>query len=86
MATESVKVTEAVREPGPDGEKVRVTAQLDPAVRLDPQVVVMAKSVAFAPVSAMIEILSDPLPLLVKVIGTGALTVPTFWAGNEIAL
>ena len=78
LATESVKVNEAEREPAAEGENVRFTAQLDAAVRVDPQVVLRAKSVAFAPLSETLKMLSGPVPVLAKVTPMGALTLPTF--------
>ena len=73
----SVKVSDAERLPAADGEKVSVMPQLAPAPRMEPQLVVMAKSGAFAPLSETLEMLSGPAPVFVKARVTGALDVPT---------
>ena len=74
----SVKFKEAERAPDAAGVNTRLTPQLALAAKVEPQVLVMAKSEAFAPVSTMLEMLSTPMPLLVRVTVKGALDVPTF--------
>jgi hypothetical protein len=64
----SVTETEAVRVPLAEGVKVTLIVQLVPAATELPQVLVWAKSLALAPVSAMLVILNAALPELVRVI------------------
>jgi hypothetical protein len=64
----SVTETEAVRVPLAEGVKVTLIVQLVPAATELPQVLVRAKSLALAPVSAMLVILNAALPELVRVI------------------
>jgi hypothetical protein len=60
----SVIVSEALREPVAAGVKVTLIAQLAPATTLLLQLLVCAKSVAFAPPRAMLEMLSAAVPVL----------------------
>jgi hypothetical protein len=59
----SVTLTDAVREPVPEGVNVTVMMQLPPASTLDPQVFVWKKSAAFAPVKVMFEMVSVAPPV-----------------------
>lgn len=63
-----------VRCPFVVGLKVTVTVQLAPAARLVPQVVVRAKS----PVVAMLLMVKEAFPVLLRVTGCAALVVLTF--------
>jgi hypothetical protein len=63
----SAMLTEAVRVPLAVGEKITVTAQLPPAAREEPQVLLCEKSPAFAPVTEMLVMLNEMLPLLLRV-------------------
>jgi antitoxin (DNA-binding transcriptional repressor) of toxin-antitoxin stability system len=73
----SVIVTLAPRLPVADGENVTETAQDAPAASVPPQVVVRAKSAAFAPVTAMLEIDSAAVPEFVSVTDFAELGEPT---------
>jgi hypothetical protein len=74
---ESATVTAAVRIPVALGLKITLIAQLLPAARELPQLLVWVKSLAFEPESAMLEMLKAALPELVKVIACVALAVLT---------
>ena len=81
----SVKISEALKVPVPGGVNVTLTAQVLLGATVAPEQVsaLMAKSLAFAPLSAAVEITRLAAPLLVKV--TCALddafttTEPKFW-------
>jgi hypothetical protein len=60
-------LTEAVRVPLAVGEKTTLTVQLPPAAKEVPQVLVCAKSPAFAPVTETLVMLKDVPPLLLRV-------------------
>ena len=57
-------------------------AQLEPAARLDPQLLVCPKSPLLVPVTAMLVIDSAALPEFERVTAWAALVVPTVWLGN----
>src|SRR5690242_18272678 len=63
----SVTVTEADKEPKATGRKVTVMLQLAPCGKAPPQVVDSKKSMVFAPVRAIEEMLNAAPPLLDKV-------------------
>ena len=63
----SVMARAAVRLPLAAGLKVTLMVQLEPAARLDPQLLDWAKSLALAPKTAMLEMLKAELPELVRV-------------------
>jgi hypothetical protein len=67
----------ALRAPAADGVNITLMAQLAPALRLEPQVLVSAKSAAFAPVT--VTLVSDivELPVFVSVTDWDALGEPT---------
>jgi hypothetical protein len=68
--------TLAVRLPVAEGLKVTLMLQLALAARLAGQVLVWLKSLALVPVSPMLLMLRDAVPLLVKVTIWAALVVP----------
>jgi hypothetical protein len=72
----SVMATLAVRLPVAEGLKVTLMLQLALAARLAGQVLVWLKSLALVPVSPMLLMLRDAVPLLVKVTIWAALVVP----------
>jgi hypothetical protein len=79
----SVTVTEAARLPVAVGVNVTLIVQVAftaIVVGLTGQLFVCAKSPGFAPAIAMLEMLSEPGPLLVSVIDSTALVVLTVWA------
>ena len=57
----------AERLPLAEGLKVMLMVQLAPAATLDPQLLVWAKSLAFAPKTAMLEIFKAEVPELLRV-------------------
>ena len=63
--------------PGAVGANVTVIAQLDPATRTEPQLLVCTKSPALVPVTVMLVIFSVTLPTLERVTVWGELVVPT---------
>ena len=71
-ATES----EALKLPVAEGAKVTAIGQLAPAASVEPHAVVSAKSLVFAPVKVMPEMVSGALPPLVSVNVCAALVVP----------
>jgi len=60
-------LTEAVRVPLAVGKKTTLIAQFPPAARELPQVLLCTKSPAFTPVTEMLVMLKDVLPLLLRV-------------------
>jgi hypothetical protein len=66
------------RDPEPVGVKVMFTAQLLPAAKLEPQVLVWAKS----PVTAMELIVRSALPVLVKLTTSAELALRSGASGN----
>jgi hypothetical protein len=64
----SATMTAAVRVPAAAGLKVTLMVQLAPAATLAPQLLVWAKSLAFAPETATLVTFRSPLPVLVRVI------------------
>ena len=77
--TLSVTDTSALRVPAAVGWKVTVIVQLAPAATVEPQLVDCAKSLGFAPPSAMLEMPTAELPAFVTVLVWAALAVPTAW-------
>ena len=76
---ESVIASEALRAPAAAGAKVTDTVQLLPAARLLVQVfALIANSLAFVPVTAMLLIDKAALPVFDSVTVCAALVVPTF--------
>lgn len=75
----SLNSSEAARAPVAVGLKVTLTVQLAPAAKVLPQVVVLEKSPAFAPVIAICHRCIVTPPLLVIVTLCGLLLVPTVW-------
>lgn len=69
----SLTVKEPVREPTADGENVTVIVQSEAAARVTPQLLVWVKS----PLAATKFIVSEALPVLVRVIGRVVLLLPT---------
>jgi len=63
----SVMVSDALRDPAAVGVNVALIVQLAPAPTLLPQLFVCAKSPGFAPPIAMLEMLSEALPMLESV-------------------
>jgi hypothetical protein len=61
----SVMLTEAVRIPVAEGVKVKLAVQLAPGATELPHVLVREKSAALGPVTRMLAIFKDALPLLV---------------------
>ena len=78
----SVILTAALRGPVTPGVKITEIAQLALAARLEPQVVVSAKSVSFGPAMDMSPITTGSVPLLVRVSVWEALEAPTRWVLN----
>jgi hypothetical protein len=63
----------ALRVPVAEGVKVSPTAQLADIARVEPQLLVCAKSAAFAPAIAMLETCKSAVPPLVRVTTDGRL-------------
>lgn len=78
----SLTVSEALRDPAAEGVNLTVIVQLLPAATLPPQLLVCAKSPAFVPLMARLEIFSEPLPVLERITDCGALVEPTFCCPN----
>ena len=78
----SVMLTEAVRLPLAAGVKVTLMVQLAPPATEPPQVLVCAKSLALAPVSAMLVMFSVVPPLFVSVAAWALLVLPSAWLAN----
>jgi hypothetical protein len=75
----SVIVTVAARLPVAEGVNVTLIAQFAPAATDVAQVLVWLKSPLLVPVTAMLVMDSEALPLFVSVTAELALVVPTFW-------
>src|SRR5438105_3382098 len=78
-------LTLAARDPEAPGVNVTEIEQDAPAaivLGLSGHVVVLAKSEAFAPVTAVLVIVSGALPVFVSVAACAALVVPTACEGN----
>ena len=73
----SVMARAAVRLPLAAGLKVTLMVQLAPAARLDPQLLVWAKSLALVPKTAMLEIFKAEVPELLRVTAWAVPLVPT---------
>jgi hypothetical protein len=83
----STRATAATNEPVAFGVKINEIAQPAPAASVGPQVVVSRKLLAFVPVSAMLEIVNAPVPVLVSVTTWALLDVPDVWLKlSEVAL
>ena len=78
----SAIVIEAVRAPSPSGENVTVIVQLALAGYGPLHALVIAKSLAFAPVSSTVEICKAAAPELVRVTVCGGLVAPCKVLGN----
>jgi len=65
----------AVRDPAAVGLKVTLIVQFPPAARLEPQVLVCAKSPGFVPVRLMLLMVSVAFPLLLNVTALAPLVV-----------
>ena len=76
-AVSSVMVRAAERGPIWLGVKVTLIAQLAPAARLGPQVVVWLNSAALDPAMAMLLMTKGEVAVLVSVSGIAALVLPT---------
>ena len=63
----SAILTIAARSPDVVGLKVTLIVQLEPAPKLDPQLLLWTKSLALAPEAAMLVTFNDALPELVRV-------------------
>ena len=74
----SVMTSDALRDPVAWGVKVTLIAQLDPAAKPPPQLLVCANSIPTKYSSAMLEMLSGALPVLESVIVWGAVVEPMF--------
>lgn len=70
-------VSEAERAPLAVGVKVTLIVHIFPAAMELPQVLLWAKSLAFVPVTATLEMLRLPLPLLVTLTVWAVLGAPT---------
>jgi hypothetical protein len=75
----SAMVKEPLREPLAVGVKVTLRVQLALAARLEPQLLVSAKSLLFVPAMVTPVMLSVALPVLVSVMGAAELVVPAIW-------
>lgn len=79
----SVMVTAAARTPAPVGVNVTVIVQVPLLAATEPpQVLLCAKSPLFAPVTAMLVMVSGPFPELVNVTDCGELAAPNAWVAN----
>jgi hypothetical protein len=79
----SVMVKVAVSEPARVGVKVTLRVQLAPAVSLEPQLLVWAKSLLFVPAMVTPVTLSVVLPVFNSVTVCAALVVLSTWLPNE---
>jgi hypothetical protein len=75
----SVMATEAVRVPEDAGVNVTLIVQLPPATTEEPQALVAVKSLGLAPITAILAMFKDALPVLFRVMDCAALAVPRFW-------
>src|SRR5579863_2127984 len=82
VGSESVTCRVAERLPDALGAKVTLMVQFVPALRLDPQVLVSVKSLCCMPVIEMLMLVSDVVPLLVRVTFCTALVKPVCVAGK----
>ena len=73
----SAIVIDALRVPADMGANVTLIVQLDPAARVDPQPLVWVKSVAFVPVTAMLETFIVAVPVFLRVTVLAELLLPT---------
>src|SRR5258708_36906781 len=78
----SLMSSDALRVPFALGVKVTAIVQLRPAARLEPQLLVCAKSVALGPLMAKPEKVSVVPPALVSATFEGGGVVPTFCGGK----
>ncbi len=82
----SVMVKVPERLPPPAGIKVMLMVQAAPVARLEPQVLVSAKSAAFVPETTMPEIARLALPVLVSLMVWAELAVPAISAPSATLL
>ena len=80
----SVTLTFADRAPVAVGRKVTLMVQVPEGATLGKQLFVCVKSPLFVPVIAMLEIVSVPAPVLVRVVLEGELLVRIGWLPKEI--
>ena len=73
----SVMVMVAVRVPRTVGVKVTLITQLEPGATVKPQALLSAKSLAFAPLIAVLVIVRAPVPVFFRVTVSGALATAT---------
>jgi len=82
----SVKASVAMRDPIAVGAKLTLRVHLAPAATLEPQVFVCEKSLGSAPPIAMLEMLSEALPVFVSVtVCTGAVAAMFSWPNARFA-
>ena len=79
----SAMVMAAVSAPTDAGVNCPWITQLAPAAKLDPQGFGNANDEALAPVTPMLAMDRDALPVLVRVTCCDALSVPSAWAPNH---
>jgi hypothetical protein len=79
----SAMLTEAARLPLAEGVKVTLIVHFTPGATELPQLLLWAKSPAFAPVNLRLVMVNVALPLLVKVTAWATLVVPTGWFPKE---
>ena len=75
-------VRDAERDPIAVGVKVTLIVQLDPDLTALPQVSLSLKSPAFAPPTAIAEIVKGAVPGLLRVIACGGLVLFRVWLVN----
>jgi hypothetical protein len=73
----SATAMDALRVPADVGVNVTLIVQLDPAARVDPQPLVWVKSVAFVPVTIMLETFIVAVPVFLSVTVLAELLLPT---------
>ena len=78
-----MNIKDAERAPVAPGVKVIETVQLAFAASVLPHVVDRLKSVEAAPVSQILRMLREAVPVFDSVTLWTALTIPTFWFPNE---
>lgn len=78
----SVMVKDALRVPEAVGVNETFIVQTAPGARVEAQVLVWPKSLVFAPVSAILEISREAVPVFARVIVLLGLVVPTSRIGN----